>query len=431
MYYRAIMIGEDLKDIDSFDSFSNIYELDFDYLVNMEKDIPTLLFIDGAPYDEKVLQDWLYAFTNIILINNNPIRAFILRGYSEECNLFKGYYRVMGSYKSSRQLAREIIERIDTQLMRIVGESDKVVKLKKMLVLSMFYDGSVMILGETGTGKNLLAEVIAKLSPRWDKPFYSMNCAAIPETLLESELFGYKKGAFTGASTEKTGLVEQANTGTLFLDEIGDMPLNLQAKILSITENREFFKIGDTKPKKVDVRFITATNRTEDTALRNDLRFRLSAIKVELPPLRERKSDIPLIFDSVLKSKGYLLTFEGLSPELKEIFMEYDYPGNVRELLNMIEEFLAVNTVVYMKTNKNLEELTHSLAEEARILNMVKGITYKEFLNDLHKRITKELLKQRAKALEYNISSLSEEFGLTPRRIRDLLNEFGVKGDSD
>jgi len=425
--YRAIMIGEELKELDAFNCFSSIYELDFDYLVNVGKDLPTLLFIDGASYDEKVLQDWLYAFTNIILINNNPIRAFILKGYSEEIHLFKGYYRIVGSPRSSRQLVQEIIKRIDSQLSRIVGESKKIVELKKMLVLSMFYDGSVMILGETGTGKNLLAEVMAELSPRWDRPFYSMNCAAIPDTLLESELFGYKKGAFTGANTEKAGLIELANTGTLFLDEIGDMPMNLQAKILSITENREYFKIGATRPKKVDVRFVTATNRTDDTALRNDLRFRLSAIKVELPPLRERRGDIPIIFDNVLREKGYLLTFESLPKELKEIFLEYDYPGNIRELLNMIEEYLAVNAVVCMTTTKNLEELTRLLAEEAKIKYITKGLTYKEFLNDLHRRITKELLEQRTESLKNDINLVSKEFGLTPRRIRDLIGEFGLK----
>ena len=268
---------------------------------------------------------------------------------------------------------------------------------------------------------------MAELSPRWDRPFYSMNCAAIPDTLLESELFGYKKGAFTGANTEKAGLIELANTGTLFLDEIGDMPMNLQAKILSITENREYFKIGATRPKKVDVRFVTATNRTDDTALRNDLRFRLSAIKVELPPLRERRGDIPIIFDNVLREKGYLLTFESLPKELKEIFLEYDYPGNIRELLNMIEEYLAVNAVVCMTTTKNLEELTRLLAEEAKIKYITKGLTYKEFLNDLHRRITKELLEQRTESLKNDINLVSKEFGLTPRRIRDLIGEFGLK----
>lgn len=424
MNYRAIMVGEGLKELEAFNWFSNIYELDFDYLVNTGRDIPTLLFIDGSPYDEKVLQDWLYAFTNIILINNNPIRAFIIKGYSEEVNTFKGYYRVIGGPKSSRHIIQEVINRIESQLSRIVGVSRKIVELKKMLVLSMFYDGSVMILGKTGTGKNLLAEVLAEVSPRWNKPFYSMNCAAIPETLLESELFGYKKGAFTGADTEKKGLIELANTGTLFLDEIGDMPANLQAKILSITENREFFKIGDTQPKRVDVRFITATNRTEDTALRNDLRFRLSAIKIELPPLKERKGDIPIIFDNVLKKKGYLLTFKNLPNEIKDIFLEYDYPGNIRELLNMIEEYLTVNTVVYMKTTKNLDELTHLLTEEAKIRYVTKGLTYKEFLNSLHKMITRELLEQRINDLEGDVNLLSREFGLTPRRLRDLIAEL-------
>ena len=250
MLYRKIAIGENLESLPCEEHFQSLFDVDFDFLVNLGKETPTILFIDGGNYSKDILDDWIFAFTNIILINNNPIRAFIIRGYSEETQEFKGYYRVVGSYKSPRQIVQEIIDSIDRSLEKIIGNSDRVIQMKRMIVLSMFYDGSIMILGETGSGKNLLAETIAKLSPRGNKPFYSINCAAIPETLLESELFGYKKGSFTGATGEKIGLIEQADNGTLFLDEIGDMPLNLQAKILAITENREFFKIGATKPTK-------------------------------------------------------------------------------------------------------------------------------------------------------------------------------------
>lgn len=427
MYYRAITIGESLDGISAFEHFNSLYDVDFDYLIGLGKEIPTILFIDGTKQLQDIVKDWLYAFTNIILVNNNPIRVFLIKGYSQEFHEFKGYYRVIGSYKSPRQIAEDVMKKIEKQLSRIVGKSEKIVELKKMLILSMFYDGSFMILGETGTGKNLLAETIANLSPRWDKPFYSLSCAAIPDTLLESELFGYKKGAFTGATSEKTGLIELANTGTLFLDEIGDMPLNLQAKILSVTENREFFKIGSTKPKKVDVRFITATNRTEDNVLRNDLRFRLSAIKVELPPLRERKTDIPYIFDRILESKGYLLRFESLPRELKQRFLNYDYPGNIRELLNMIEEYLAVNNILYSGVKNNVESYTSILAEEAIVENTNNGITYKDFLQNLHKNIMKKILEKRLKSLGNDLNLLSKEFGLTPRRIRDLLSEFGLR----
>jgi transcriptional regulator with PAS, ATPase and Fis domain len=268
---------------------------------------------------------------------------------------------------------------------------------------------------------------MAKLSPRWDKPFYSLNCAAIPDNLIESELFGYKKGAFTGATTDKDGLIEQAHEGTLFLDEIGDMPQNLQAKILSVTENREFFKIGSTKSKKVNVRFLTATNRTEDTVLRNDLRYRLSAIQITIPPLRERKSDIPVIVDNILKNKGYLLRFESLPENIRKLLLDYSYPGNVRELINMIEEYLAVNNIMYFKDIKGIDQQIKTLANEAITSYVTDKKTYRNFLESIHDRITKELLDIRFPELEYNIKMLSEEFGLTPRRIRDLLNKHDIK----
>ena len=424
MLYRKIAIGENLESLPCEEHFLSLFDVDFDFLVNLGKETPTILFIDGGNYSKDILDDWIFAFTNIILINNNPIRAFIIRGYSEETQEFKGYYRVVGSYKSPRQIVQEIIDSIDRSLEKIIGNSDRVIQMKRMIVLSMFYDGSIMILGETGSGKNLLAETIARLSPRGNKPFYSINCAAIPETLLESELFCYKKGAFTGATGEKIGLIEQADNGTLFLDEIGDMPLNLQAKILAITENREFFKIGATKPTKVDVRFITATNRTEDSAMRNDLRYRLSAVKIDLPPLRERKMDIPLIFDSVLERKGYLVRFENIPRELKERFLSYNYPGNIRELLNMVEEYLALNDVVQATVDSSISKNIKILAEEALVARVVKGTTYKDFLQEIYKGVSREILIQRAGVLDNDINALAGEFGLTPRRIRDLLSEL-------
>jgi len=424
LLYRKIMVGENLESMQCEMYFESLFDVDFDYLVGLGKDMPTILFIDASKYSKDVLNDWIFAFTNIILINNNPIRAFIIRGYSEELQEFKGYYRVVSSYKSARQIVQEIVSSIDGSLDKIIGKSNRVLQMKKMMVLTMFYDGSIMILGETGSGKNLLAEVIAKLSPRGSRPFYSINCAAIPENLLESELFGYKKGAFTGATAEKVGLIEQANYGTLFLDEIGDMPLNLQAKILAITENREFFKIGATKPMKVDVRFITATNRYDDSALRNDLRYRLSAVKIDLPPLRERKTDIPLIFDDVLEKKGYLVKFDNIPKELKERFLTYNYPGNVRELINMVEEYLAVNDVVQASVNSSMSKNVKLLAEEAMVARIVNGTTYKDFLQEVYKSASQELLQQRSEVLGNDINELSKEFGLTTRRIRDLLAEL-------
>ena len=166
MLYRKIVVGENLESMQCEMYFESLFDVDFDYLVGLGKEMPTILFIDASKYSEDVLNDWIFAFTNIILINNNPIRAFIIRGYSEERQEFKGYYRVVSSYKSPRQIVQEITENIDENLDKIIGNSNRVLQMKKMIVLSMFYDGSIMILGETGSGKNLLAEKIGRASCR-------------------------------------------------------------------------------------------------------------------------------------------------------------------------------------------------------------------------------------------------------------------------
>ena len=422
------MVGENLKEIESSEYFNTLYDLDFDFLVNLDRNTANIIFIDSTNYKKEELDDWLYAFSNIILINNSPIRAFIIKGYSKDTDEFKGHYRIVSSYKSPRQLAEDLIENLEEQLSKVSGKTEEIIEIKKMLILSMFYDGSIMILGETGTGKNHLADIIVNLSPRGTNNYYSINCAAIPENLLESELFGYKKGAFTGANTDKKGLVELANNGTLFLNEIGDMPLNLQAKILSVTENEEFYKIGSTKAQKSNVRFLTATHKFTEEHLRRDLLFRLSSISFEIPPLRRRKEDIKNIFNSILEKKGYLLRFDGLPMKLKSSFIEYNYPGNIRELLNMIEEYLAMNIVIRKKKNGNGGNYVNYIKDEAISNYLTGGIKYKEFLQRVHKSALNALLTERGEQLNYDLKKLSEEFGLTTRRIRDLLSE--LKGDS-
>ena len=424
MIFRTITIGEMLKDAASWKHFQTLYEVNFDRLLDIEKDIPVLLFVDSTGLDNAAVEDWLFAFNNIVLMNGIPVRAFLLRAYSSEAEVTEGYYKVVSGPGSPRQIFSTILRKINEQTNRIAGVSDSMLVLKRLIVLSMFYDGSVMIVGETGTGKNHFAEVIASLSPRGPGIFYSINCAAIPDNLLESELFGYKKGSFTGATSDKKGLVEMADNGTLFLDEIGDMPLNLQAKILGITENREFFKIGATTATNVDVRFITATNKYDDSSLRDDLRYRLSSIVFSLPPLRHRKSDIPVMFDYFMSSKGYLVRFENLPHEVKDELIVYDYPGNIRELANIIEEYLAMNRISRTKVKRSYEDIVATLADRAMIEFSSNTKTYKEFLSNIQKTVSRELLRRRMDDIGNNATQLSVEFGLTPRRMRDLLSEI-------
>lgn len=220
-----------------------------------------------------------------------------------------------------------------------------------MLPAAADSSSSILIQGETGTGKEVLARAIHGMSPRRDGPFVAVNCAAIPETLLESELFGYKKGAFTGADRDKPGRFALAEGGTLFLDEIGDLSPSLQVKLLRVLQEREYEPLGAVKPVKADVRLLSATNRDllsriDEGSFRRDLYYRINVISLTLPPLRERREDIPDL------AAGFLSAFnaqtgrrvESLAPEVFARFFEYDWPGNIRELENAVERLVVLSS---------------------------------------------------------------------------------------
>lgn len=204
--------------------------------------------------------------------------------------------------------------------------------------------GTVLIQGESGTGKELIAKAIHYEGSRAEKPFMAINCAAVPETLLESELFGHEKGAFTDARSQKKGLFEMAHGGTVFLDEIGDMPMAIQAKLLRVLEDRAFRRVGGTKDVHVDIRIVSATNKDllqaiADKIFRNDLYYRLQVIPIFLPPLRERKADIPLLVQHFIENfnREFGKIVKRISPQAEKILLEYAWPGNIRELRNVIE----------------------------------------------------------------------------------------------
>lgn len=221
----------------------------------------------------------------------------------------------------------------------IIGQSRAMRGVFNQIMKVASTDSTVLILGETGTGKELIAKSIHKHSARRGKVFVAINCAAIPEGLLESELFGYEKGAFTGANQRKIGKLELANEGTVFLDEIGDMPLNVQAKVLRALEEQEIERVGGMHPVKVDLRFIAATNKdlskmVDQGLFRQDLYYRLNVFTIYLPPLRDRKEDIPLLAENFIEKSN---PGTSISSAALQILMTYDWPGNVRELENTIE----------------------------------------------------------------------------------------------
>jgi len=229
-----------------------------------------------------------------------------------------------------------------------IGDSKAMKKVKDLISIVAPSNTPVLIQGETGTGKEVAARAIHDLSPRAANPFVAINSSALQETILESELFGYKKGAFTGAQSDKLGLLDIANNGTLFVDEIGDMGLSIQAKLLRVLETGTFMKLGDTKETKVDVRFIFATNKDlkeeiEEKKFRNDLFFRINTFVITLPPLRDKKEDIPLLVNYFLEKFSAGGKPKHLSTKAFETFIGYDWPGNVRELVNIIERSVLIS----------------------------------------------------------------------------------------
>jgi len=237
----------------------------------------------------------------------------------------------------------------------IIGDSQGIRDVFDIVGKVAASDSTVMVFGESGTGKELIARALHQNSERKDKPFIAVNCAAIPQELLESELFGYEKGAFTGAAQTRIGRLELANEGTIFLDEIGDMPTALQVKLLRVLAEREIDRLGGTKPVKIDVRFITATHRNLEEAIkdgkfREDLYYRINIIPIVVPPLRDRKSDIPLLVQHFLSQCN---GDQGKQPktineEAIRILVNYSWPGNIRELGNFVERMvmLSVGSII-------------------------------------------------------------------------------------
>jgi len=256
----------------------------------------------------------------------------------------------------------------------VLGASPRMAEVFHLLELVAPSEANVLILGETGTGKELVAQVIHLNSPRAQGPMVVVNCAALPETLLESELFGHERGAFTGAVSRKEGRFVLAHRGSLFLDEIAELSLTTQAKILRVLQSREFESLGSTRTLKVDVRIIAATNRNLDSMVRegrfrDDLFYRLNVFPIVLPPLRERPEDLPLLADHFLRTyreKNHR-AIQSLAPEVLQAFRGYPWPGNIRELENVIERGVIVcpgDTLTLRDLPENLRQAGWVLKEE-------------------------------------------------------------------
>jgi len=311
----------------------------------------------------------------------------------------------------------------------IVGESKAIRMLREQILSAAPSNGRVLIRGESGTGKELIARAIHRHSARRDKPFVVVNCAAIPEELIESELFGHERGAFTGATAQRRGKFELADGATIFLDEVGDMSLKTQAKVLRVLQEQTFERVGGSESLTVDVRVIAASNKDlleeiRRGAFREDLYYRLSVIPFEVPPLRERREDIPILARYFLQSfcREHGKPDKDLSPEAMQLLVDYHWPGNVRELRNVIERMVIM---VAAKTIQPFDLLPSLRGGGAR---REVWPTPDGTLREARSRFEREFILRRLEENQWNVTRTAERLGIERSNLHRKMRAYGIEG---
>ncbi|MGC9066738.1 MAG: sigma-54-dependent transcriptional regulator [Candidatus Ratteibacteria bacterium] len=324
-----------------------------------------------------------------------------------------------------RQKVQFLTDELEKSAEPIVYKSDQMKEVLSLALRAAPHDSAVLITGPTGSGKELVARFIHRESPRKNEPFIAIHCAAIPETLFESEIFGYEKGAFTGAFKSKPGKLEVAGSGTIFFDEIGEMPLSLQIKLLRVLQEHEFSRVGSNEPIKMEARVLSATSRdlkkeVESGKFREDLFYRLSVIPIDIPPLKERKQDIlPIAY--------HFLSFFGkqtgsrakmFSPEAEQCLLNYDWPGNIRELKNVIERILV------LRGNKDIINV-EDLPEEFRAVQSINSadISFEERVREFEKGLILDALKK----FSWNKSKAAEYLKMSRRVLNYKVGKYGIR----
>jgi DNA-binding NtrC family response regulator len=325
-----------------------------------------------------------------------------------------------------RYLIRENMVLKETLRDRLKAEefiyaSEKMHNVASLIVRIAKTDSTCLIRGESGVGKEVVVNLIHELSERKDQPLVKVNCAAIPETLLESELFGYEKGAFTGAYQRKAGKFELANKGTIFLDEIGDIPVLLQSKLLRVIQGREIERLGGLHPVKIDVRIITATNKnieeeTKRGAFREDLFYRLNVVTIEIPSLRERKEDIPLLLDFFLKrfNDRHKKGLKGFTKEARDLLIKYDYPGNVRELENVVERAVVLTRGEYISK------------EDLPSLSEGEGPLVDGHIKDVVESMEKKMIMEALVKSDWVQTRAASIIGISERMLRYKIKKYNI-----
>lgn len=345
-----------------------------------------------------------------------------------------------------RSIYRKSIERENIELKsrltekekfeNIVGNNHKMLKIYDLINTISQTDSTVLISGESGTGKELIARAIHNKSERAENEFISINCGALPENLLESELFGHIKGAFTDAYKNKKGLFEVAHKGTLFLDEIGEMSQKMQVKLLRAIQERKIRQVGGNEEVEIDVRIISATNKDLSEEMkkgefRSDLFYRLNVISIPVPPLRERRDDIPLLLQYFLKiyNKRFNKEIEGFEKEALDVFLNYSWPGNIRELENFVERAMALEKNKYIGLNSLPAELFYNVSEKETQMSdiatlLVEGdFDFTKYINDIEKGIIIKTLELS----NSNIKKAADMLKLTYRALRYLIEKYDLK----
>lgn len=413
--FDIVVLGQDLPLIAS----SELLKL----IRKSNKHIPVIVLVDK---DSKNKENLLYLMKGSFDYLIKPIEVEVLKEkvksilYSEE---------ILNRINAVRKRLKE-----NYGFDEIIGKCSKMIDVFESMIKVANSNVTIFIGGESGTGKELVAREIHKNSPRKDKTFIVINCAAIPDNLLESELFGYEKGAFTGAYNDKTGKFELADKGTIFLDEIGDMSLHLQAKILRLIEEQEFERVGGNRTIKVNVRIISATNKNLEEEVkkgnfRNDLYYRLKVFPIYLPPLRERKEDISLLVGYFIKKMTIKNNKElkYISPEGLNLLENYSWPGNIRELENVIERAVLIsqNNILKIEDFSILWEQSNEIIDE-----FAKGTIFKdiEFEGEIFpmEDIEKKYLKYALKLSKGNVSKAAKKLKIGRTTLYRKLEKYNL-----
>lgn len=353
-------------------------------------------------------------------------KPFNLKNLLEKINTaLKVNYLIIKDYQSSPESG------LRYSFQNIIGKSEKMQQIYQMIEKIADKNVTVLITGASGVGKEMVSRAIHNTSPRKENPFIKVNCAALPQPLLESELFGHEKGAFTGAVKQKKGMFELADKGTILLDEIGDMSLVTQAKILRVLQEHKFQRVGGEKTIEVDVRIIASTNVNLQDAIksdkfREDLYYRLNVVRINVPPLKNRREDIALLTNAFIKAynEKHDKKIKGVSPGAMRLLMTYDWPGNVRELRNICEQAVVLTDDNIIMQN----DLPGEIRESAFTVEASNNQSLKDITKNLTSEIERKIIEETLTENDGNRNNTAAQLGITVRTLYNKIKEYNIKG---